>query len=63
MTKIDKYKIAMDIKNNNPELTHVKAMELAKEVEKMYLDGMGIKEAIAKAKEVTKNDSQRIRKI
>lgn len=42
VNKIDKYKIAMDIKNNNLELTHVKAMELAKEVEKMYLDGYGL---------------------
>ncbi|WMM24073.1 hypothetical protein RBU61_14230 [Tissierella sp. MB52-C2] len=63
MNKIDKYKIAAEIKKENPEMTHKEALEISKEVEIMYLDlNCNFNEAIAKAKEMVANENENIKK-
>ncbi|CAK7083251.1 hypothetical protein [Tissierella sp.] len=53
MNKIDKYKIAAEVKKNDPTMTHKEALELAKIAEKLYFeDNYPVKEAIEKAKEM-----------
>jgi hypothetical protein len=53
LNKIDKYKIAAEIKKENSAMTHKEAMEIAKEVERIHLDSnCSFNEAIAKAKEI-----------
>ena len=58
MNKIDKYKIAAEVKKNDPTMTHKEALELAKIAEELYLEyNYPVKEAIAKAKEMVSNES------
>ncbi len=53
MNKIDKYKIAAEVKKNDPTMTHKEALELAKIAEKLYFEyNCPVKKAIAKAKEM-----------
>lgn len=47
------------MKRNDPTMTHKEAMEIAKKVEKIYFDEMGIEEAIAKAKEMLEKKVER----
>lgn len=62
MSKIDKYKIAAEMKRNDPTMTHKRALELAKMAEKLYLeDNYQYKDAIAKVKEMIADES--IKKI
>ncbi|WP_353096192.1 hypothetical protein [Tissierella praeacuta] len=50
---LDKYKVAAEIKKNNPEIMHKEAMELSKEAVKIYFeDNCTADEAIEKAKEI-----------
>lgn len=57
MNKIDKYKIAAEVKKNDPTMTHKEALELAKIAEKIYLEyNCPVKEAIAKAKEMLSDE-------
>lgn len=52
---IDKYKIAADIKKDNPKLSHKEVLTIADEVVKIYFDSnCTVDEAIEKAKEVMK---------
>ena len=54
MSKVDKYKIAAELKSD-PAMTHKEALELAKIVEELYLEyNYPVEEAIAKAKEMVK---------
>lgn len=52
---IDKYKVAADIKKDNPKYTHKEALEFSKEAARIYFeDNCTPEEAIKKAKEVMK---------
>ncbi len=58
MNKIDKYKLAAEIKRNDPTMTHKEALELAKIAEKLYFeDNYQAKDVIAKAKEMIADES------
>lgn len=58
MSKIDKYKIAAEIKKENPTMTHRDALEIAKIAEELCLEyNWPLKEAIEKAKEMISNEN------
>lgn len=55
MNNLDKYKVAADLKKDNPKLTHKEVLEIADEAVKIYFDSnYTVEEAIEKAKEVLK---------
>lgn len=58
MNKLDKYKVAADLKKDNPEVLYSKALDLAKEVEKMYLDNCPLENAMNWAREVIKHENK-----
>ncbi|WP_158220172.1 hypothetical protein [Tissierella sp. P1] len=50
---IDKYKVAADIKKDNPKISHKEALEFSKEAARIYFeDNCTPNEAMRKAKEV-----------
>lgn len=61
MTKIDKYKIAAEMKRNDPTMTHKRALELAKIAEELYLeDNYQYKDDIAKVKEMIDSEGSKM---
>jgi hypothetical protein len=55
---IDKYKVAADIKKDNPKISHKEALEFSKEAARIYFEyNCTPEEAIEKAKGVMNNES------
>lgn len=49
----DKYKVAANLKKDNPKLTHKEVLKIADEVVKIYFDcNCTVEEAVKKAKEI-----------
>ncbi len=54
MIELDKYKVAANLKKDNPKMTHKEVLAIADEVVRIYFDcNCTVKEAVKRAKEVS----------